>query len=207
MAARTPKPKRRRERGDDGIHWDKVNKCYQSAPSRSATATTASAYGGTVRGKTKTEVKDKLDGLHKEIKAGIETPATYTVRQCVTDWLDSLELDPHTHGHVSRPGREVDLSEDRQRRSSRTSRPPTPTGSSGTSPRCSARPVAGEDQEHAGQVDPASAEVRPHRQERRRARRPAAGPARAPVAGHDRRAGQQGTQGRGRPGRRASSRS
>ena len=49
-----------------------------------------------MRGKTKTEVKDKLDGLHEEIKAGIETPATYTVRQCVADWLDSLELDPHT---------------------------------------------------------------------------------------------------------------
>ena len=28
MAAQTPKPKRRRERGDDGISWDKVNKCY-----------------------------------------------------------------------------------------------------------------------------------------------------------------------------------
>jgi integrase len=24
------------------------------------------------------------------------TPATYTVKQCVMDWLDSLELDPHT---------------------------------------------------------------------------------------------------------------
>ena len=95
MAARTPKPKRRRERGDDGIHWDKVNKCYQG--------TISLGYGDdgkrlrrTVRGKTKTEVKDKLDELHKEIKAGIETPATYTIRQCVTDWLDSLELDPHT---------------------------------------------------------------------------------------------------------------
>ena len=32
MAAQTPKPKRRRERGDDGIHWDKVNKCYQELP-------------------------------------------------------------------------------------------------------------------------------------------------------------------------------
>ena len=29
----------------------------------------------TVRGKTKTEVKDKLDALHEEIKAGIQTPA------------------------------------------------------------------------------------------------------------------------------------
>jgi hypothetical protein len=95
VAAQTPKPKPRRERGDDGIHWDKVNKCYQG--------TISLGYGDdgkrlrrTVRGKTKTEVKDKLDGLHKEIKAGIETPATYTIRQCVADWLDSLELDPHT---------------------------------------------------------------------------------------------------------------
>ena len=95
MAAQTPQPKRRRERGDDGIHWDKVNKCYQG--------TISLGYGDdgkrlrrTVRGKTKTEVKDKLDELHEEIKAGIETPATYTIRQCVTDWLDSLELDPHT---------------------------------------------------------------------------------------------------------------
>ena len=28
MATRTPKPKRRRERGDDGISWDRANKCY-----------------------------------------------------------------------------------------------------------------------------------------------------------------------------------
>ena len=49
-----------------------------------------------MRGKTKQEVKDKLDKLHEEIKAGIRTPATYTVGQCVADWLDSLELDPST---------------------------------------------------------------------------------------------------------------
>ena len=49
-----------------------------------------------VRGKTKQEVKGKLNDLHEEIKAGIYTPATYTVRQCVMDWLDSLEFDPHT---------------------------------------------------------------------------------------------------------------
>jgi integrase len=39
--------------------------------------------------------QDKLDKLHDEINAG-RTPATYTVRQCVADWLDSLELDPST---------------------------------------------------------------------------------------------------------------
>jgi integrase len=95
MATRTPKPKRRRERGDDGISWDRANKCY--------VGTISLGYDGqgnrlrrTVRAKTKQEVKDKLDGLHDEIKAGVHTPATYTVKQCVTDWLDSLELDPHT---------------------------------------------------------------------------------------------------------------
>ena len=107
MAAQTPKPKRRRERGDDGIHWDKVNKCYQG--------TISLGYGDdgkrlrrTVRGKTKTEVKDKLDGLHKEIKAGIETPATYTIRQCVQAVrrrLARLARIRSAHaGHVSRPG-------------------------------------------------------------------------------------------------------
>ena len=95
MATQTPKPKRRRERGDDGISWDRANKCY--------VGTISLGYDGqskrvrrTVRGKTKQEVKDKLDELHDEIKAGIWTPATYTVKQCVMDWLDSLELDPHT---------------------------------------------------------------------------------------------------------------
>jgi len=90
-----PEPRRRRERGDDGISWDKTNKCY--------VGTVSLGYDGkgkrlrrTVRGKTKAEVKDKLDKLHDEIIAGIRTPATYTVRQCVADWLDSLELDPTT---------------------------------------------------------------------------------------------------------------
>jgi integrase len=95
MATRTTKPKRRRERGDDGISWDKVNKCY--------VGTISLGYDDTgkrqrrfARGKTKQEVKEKLDKLHDEIKVGIHTPATYTVKQCVVDWLDSLELDPHT---------------------------------------------------------------------------------------------------------------
>ena len=95
MAARTPQPKRRRERGDDGICWDKVNKCYVGTVSLGY-GDTGKRVRRTVRGKTKQEVKGKLDGLHDEIKAGIHTPATYTVRQCVMDWLDSLELDPHT---------------------------------------------------------------------------------------------------------------
>jgi integrase len=49
-----------------------------------------------VRGKTKAEVKEKLEELRGEIKAGIRTPAIYTVGQCVADWLDSLTIDPVT---------------------------------------------------------------------------------------------------------------
>jgi integrase len=97
--ANAPQPsepkKRHRDYGDDGISWDKINKCYVG------TISLGFSHEGkrlrrTVRGKTKTEVKDKLDQVHDEIKAGIRTPATYTVGQCVKEWLDSIERDPHT---------------------------------------------------------------------------------------------------------------
>ena len=100
MAAQTPKPKRRRERGDDGIHWDKVNKCYQGTISLGYDDA-GKRLRRTVRGKTKQEVKDKLDELHDDLKAGVWTPATYTVQQCVMDlcvpitsatWADARRL-------------------------------------------------------------------------------------------------------------------
>jgi integrase len=89
------KPKKRyRDHGDDGISWDKINKCYVGTIS-------LGFKGGrrirrTVRGKTKAEVKDNLDKLHAEINADVRTQATYTVEQCVKDWLDSIERDDHT---------------------------------------------------------------------------------------------------------------
>jgi len=96
MGARSPsEPKKRREHGGDGISWDKTNKCYQGTISLGVDGA-GKRRRRTVRGKTKSQVKDKLDELHEEIKAGIQTPATYTVQQCVVEWLDSLELDPHT---------------------------------------------------------------------------------------------------------------
>jgi hypothetical protein len=87
--------KRRRDRGDDGIWWDRANKCYVGAISPGFKS------GGkrnrpSVRGRTKAEVKDKLDKLRDDIQARIRTPATYTIEQCVKDWLDSIERDPHT---------------------------------------------------------------------------------------------------------------
>jgi Phage integrase, N-terminal SAM-like domain len=90
-----PGEKRRRERGDDSISWDKTNKCHVGTISLGYDAT-GKRLKRSVRGKTKAAVKAKLDALHAEIKAGIHTPATYTVEQCVRDWLDSLTLDPGT---------------------------------------------------------------------------------------------------------------
>ena len=96
MGARSPSgPKRRRERGDGGISWDKINKCYEGSISLGYDAS-GKRRRRHVRAKTKAEVKEKLDTIQQEISAGIQTPATYTIEQCVTDWLDSLELDPST---------------------------------------------------------------------------------------------------------------
>ncbi|HEY1919988.1 MAG TPA: site-specific integrase [Streptosporangiaceae bacterium] len=90
-----PEPKRRRDRGDDGISWDKINKCHAGTISLGYD-TTGNRIKRSVRGRTKAKVKDKLEVLHAEIRAGIRTPATYTVGQCVRDWLDALTLDPGT---------------------------------------------------------------------------------------------------------------
>ena len=90
------KPKKRyRDHGDDGIHWDKINKCYMGTISLGFKPD-GQRVRRTVRGKTKAEVKDNLDKVYAEINAGIRTPATYTIEQCVKDWLDSIERDDHT---------------------------------------------------------------------------------------------------------------
>jgi hypothetical protein len=43
-----------------------------------------------VRGRTKTEVKDRLRTKHLELAAGVRAPARYTVEQCLKDWLETL---------------------------------------------------------------------------------------------------------------------
>jgi integrase len=94
VATQEPK-KRRRDRGDGTIAWDKVNKCYIGSISLGYNDD-GTRNRPSVRGKTKTEVKDKLDKLREEVNAGIRTPAMYTIEQCVMDWLDSVDYDPHT---------------------------------------------------------------------------------------------------------------
>jgi len=95
VGGRSPSGRKKREYGDGGIYWDKINKCYVGSISL-GNHSDGKRHRQAVRGKTKTEVKSKLSALQDELNAGIQTPASYTVRQCVADWLDSIELDPHT---------------------------------------------------------------------------------------------------------------
>jgi integrase len=41
-----------------------------------------------VSGQSRADVKDKLRALHEELSEGLHTSHTYSVRQCVEDWLD-----------------------------------------------------------------------------------------------------------------------
>lgn len=61
--------KRRRGRGDHGITWDKVNRTYVGSVSRGY-QTDGKRFRPTVRGRTKAEVKDRLDDLQEELRAG-----------------------------------------------------------------------------------------------------------------------------------------
>src|ERR1700722_11140291 len=103
--AGTPSPskpkKRRRDRGDGTIAWDKANKCYVGKLSLGYGSDGKTRNRPSVRGKTKAAAEENLDKLRDEIKAGIRTPATYTIELCVHDWLDSIERDPHTMATIT----------------------------------------------------------------------------------------------------------
>jgi len=77
---------RRRGFGEDGIYLDAARNRYMGAISL--------GYGPDgkrirrkVSGKTKQEVRAKLQALHQEMNAGVRSSSTYTVRQAVEDWL------------------------------------------------------------------------------------------------------------------------
>ena len=76
----------RRGFGEDGIYLDAARNRYMGAISL--------GYGPDgkrirrkVSGKTKQEVRAKLQALHQELNAGVKSSGTYTVRQAVDDWL------------------------------------------------------------------------------------------------------------------------
>jgi hypothetical protein len=77
---------RRRGFGEGGICLDAARNRYMGAISL--------GYGPDgkrirrkVSGKTKQEVRAKLQALHQELNTGVKSSSTYTVRETVDDWL------------------------------------------------------------------------------------------------------------------------
>jgi hypothetical protein len=89
---------------DDAIHFDHSGDCrdarsHKGCPGRWRGAVSL-GYGPDgkrirrkVGGRTKQEVKDKLEALHADLSAGIAVPdGRYTVGQAIEDWLrDGLD--------------------------------------------------------------------------------------------------------------------
>lgn len=82
MATGEPK-KRRRDYGDDGVSWDKINKVYVGTISPGL-GSDGKRDRRTARAKTKTEVKNRLDALHDEINAGIRTRRRRARSRCAS---------------------------------------------------------------------------------------------------------------------------
>jgi hypothetical protein len=78
---------RRRGHGEDSIYFDAVNKCWTAAVSLGFSPDGNRRIRRKVTGKTKTEVRDKLKVLRKELEAGIHSSPTYTMALCIEDWL------------------------------------------------------------------------------------------------------------------------
>src|SRR5262245_566582 len=76
----------RRGHGEDSIYYDQINGYWVAAVSLGYSPD-GKRKRRTVRGRTKTEVRDKLRALREEISANVQSPAAYTVRQAIDDWL------------------------------------------------------------------------------------------------------------------------
>jgi hypothetical protein len=90
---------KRRGYGEDGIYFDHRADCRDSAHHRTCAgrwrgvvslgfAADGKRIRKKVSGKTRTEVKDKLKGVHSELDAGVRTAHGYTVEKAVAHWLD-----------------------------------------------------------------------------------------------------------------------
>src|ERR1022692_4451968 len=82
---------KRRGRGEDSVYFDEANGYWVASVSLGYSPD-GKRRRRTVRGRTKTEVRDKLRNLREDIASGVQSPATYSVRQAVDDWLrDGLD--------------------------------------------------------------------------------------------------------------------
>jgi integrase len=78
---------RRRGYGEDSIYFDTVNSCWTGAVSLGFSADGKRRIRRKVTGRTKTEVKDKLRALRRELDAGIRSSSSYSMARCIEDWL------------------------------------------------------------------------------------------------------------------------
>lgn len=89
---------KRRGYGEDSIYFDHASDCedplhHRGCPGRwrGSISLGFGPNGKRVRrkvsGRTKTEVKDKLQLLHDELRAGVRSSPKYTVQNAVDDWL------------------------------------------------------------------------------------------------------------------------
>ena len=156
-APQKPEPKRRRDRGDDGISWDKINKCY--------VGTISLGYNGDgkrMRPHRPRQDQGRGQGQARQAARGDQRRcphAGHLHRRAVRQGLArSIERDPHTmatyRGQAEKwiypkigATKLKDFKADRRRRLLQGTRP---------SPQ---QANARDDQEHASPVDPPSAEV------------------------------------------------
>src|SRR5580692_8310711 len=82
---------KRRGFGEDGIYLDTARNRYMGAVSLGF-GPDGKRIRRKVSGKTKQEVRAKLQALHQELNAGVKSSPTYSVREAVEDWLrDGLD--------------------------------------------------------------------------------------------------------------------
>ncbi len=90
--------RKRRGYGEDSIYFDHTSECRDAEHHRGCRGrwrgSVSLGFGPDgkrvrpkVSGRTKTEVKDKLQALHDELREGIRSSPTYTVQTAVYDWL------------------------------------------------------------------------------------------------------------------------
>jgi integrase len=98
---------KRRGRGEDSVYFDQANGYWVASVSLGFSPD-GKRRRRTVRGRTKTEVRDKLRDLREDIASGVQSPASYSVQQAVNDWLcDGLDgrsaATVAKYGHVLKP--------------------------------------------------------------------------------------------------------
>jgi hypothetical protein len=81
----------RRGQGEDSIYWDATKNRYIGAVSLGFSPS-GTRIRKKVVGRTKTEVRDKLKELHRQVESGRRPKRRYTVGDALDDWLEDAEV-------------------------------------------------------------------------------------------------------------------